>query len=216
MVGYKLAIVIPALNEEASIRGVVSRLLKYGVPIVIDDGSKDLTGDVASEAGAIVIRHQANKGYDDAINSGFECAEKLGFEIVITMDADGQHDETMITKFAEEIVAGAEVVIGIRNVKPRIAERLFAFIAKAKWGIDDPLCGFKAYGIKPYQKLGFFDTYGSIGTELAIFAAKNQYKIKQIPVQVKPRFNGDSPRFGGSLKANFLILRSLLLALRSK
>jgi glycosyltransferase involved in cell wall biosynthesis len=153
VVGYKLAIVIPALNEEASIGGVVSQLLEYGVPIVIDDGSKDLTSVVASDAGARVIRHQTNKGYDAAINSGFACAEKLGFEIAITMDADGQHDKTMIPKFVEEIVGGADVVIGIRDFKPRIAERAFAFIAKTKWGIDDPLCGFKAYSIKTYQKL---------------------------------------------------------------
>jgi glycosyltransferase involved in cell wall biosynthesis len=212
----KLAILIPALNEEKSIGRIVSKILRYGVPIVIDDGSTDFTGKIALGSGAIVLKHEKNYGYDKALNTGFLYASKNDYEIIITIDADGQHDVNTIEKFKNEILNGADIVIGIRNSKPRIAEKIFSFISEKKWGILDPLCGLKAYKINVYKKLGHFDSYGSIGTELTIFAAKKRLRLKQIPIVVRRREKQDFARFGGALKANFLILKSLLKAVVHK
>jgi len=108
----RIGIVIPALNESATIEAVVSAAGRYGMPIVVDDGSTDNTGNLALLAGAIVVTHADNQGYDNAINSGFNKAVNSGYELIITLDADGQHDPTLIQKFIDAINAGADVVIG--------------------------------------------------------------------------------------------------------
>ena len=206
----KVGIVIPALNESATIAGIVEAVKKYGVPIVVDDGSTDNTKDLARQAGGVVISHGLNRGYDAALDSGFKKASEIACEVIITMDADGQHDPSLINKFIERIDAGAEVVVGTRSARQRLAEHVFAFYTRIRFGIHDPLCGIKAYKISVYRKLGHFDTYGSIGTELMLFAAKNECRIDQIPFEVRDRL-GES-RFGRVLSGNYKIFRALTLS----
>jgi len=204
---HQVAIVIPAFNEEVTISDVVQSVKEYGVVIVVNDASTDDTGKKACKAGAIVINHKNNKGYDGALNSGFFKANELGCEIIITFDADGQHSSDLIEKYIFLIKSGSDVVIGIRDKFQRISEYIFSKIAKAKWGIVDPLCGMKAYHINVYKKLGYFDSFNSIGTELSIFSAKSKMKIKQIPIVINKR--SDKPRFGNKVSANLTILQSL-------
>ena len=211
MVRHRVGIVIPALNESATISTVVKAALAYGSPIVIDDGSTDDTASLASEAGAIVVSHVRNRGYDEALNSGFEQAAASDCEIVITLDADGQHNPALIAAFIEKIDAGADMVIGISNHRQRLGEHLFALYTNYRFGIEDPLCGIKAYRTGIYRALGHFDSYGSIGTELMIYAARNSYKIDQLPCEVMER-KGQS-RFGQTLQGNFKIFRALFLAM---
>ena len=92
----RVAIVIPALNESQTIVGVVAAAADYGVPIVVDDGSTDGTAALSIQAGAVVVSHQKNLGYDSALNSGFKKAADLGCEIIVTLDADGQHEPSLI------------------------------------------------------------------------------------------------------------------------
>lgn len=207
----RVAIVIPALNESATIADVVEAAGKYGVPIVVDDGSTDNTAELAAKAGAVVASHKNNQGYDAALNSGFRKATELGSDIVITLDADGQHDPSLIFQFIAAIDAGADVVIGVRSRRQRLAEHLFALYAICRFGIKDPLCGMKAYRKVVYEDLGHFDSYGSIGTELAIFAAKKGYRLNQIPFTVRER--RDQPRFGRVLVGNYKITRALILSI---
>ncbi|MEO6923291.1 MAG: glycosyltransferase family 2 protein, partial [Bryocella sp.] len=167
----RVAIVIPAWNESATIADVVRSARAYGLPIVVDDGSTDETAALAREAGAEVISHEQNRGYDGALNSGFQRASELECEIIVTADADGQHDPMLITKFVDAIDRGADVVIGIRSRKQRFAEHLFALYTRIRYGIEDPLCGMKAYRKFVYDALGHFDSHGLVGTELALFAA---------------------------------------------
>lgn len=206
----RIAIVIPALNESATIANIVETVKRYGMPIVVDDGSTDNTADLVILAGGILVSHECNLGYDAALNSGFRKASEIACEVVITLDADGQHDPSLINKFIERIDAGAEVVVGIRSARQRLAEHVFAFYTRIRFGIHDPLCGIKAYKISVYRKLGHFDTYGSIGTELMIFAAKNECRIDQIPFEVRDRL-GES-RFGRVLSGNYKIFRALTLS----
>lgn len=207
----RLGIIIPALNEAHSIAKVVSGAIRFGSVIVIDDGSSDGTGAAAAAAGADVVRHEINRGYDAALNSGFARAAELRCDAVVTLDADGQHDPLLLPQFIAELGRDAEVVIGIRDRFQRLAERLFARVALARWGIRDPLCGMKGYRMEVYRELGHFDSYGSIGTELAIFAATQGRRIAQVPVKTRDR--ADAPRFGRVLRGNWLIARALVLAL---
>lgn len=208
---YRLAIVIPAYNESKTISGVVKSVNPFGTPIVVDDGSKDDTVSLAESAGAIVVSHRNNVGYDEALNSGFEKAFELGFTVVITFDADGQHDELMIPSFVNKIEAGADVVVGVRNQKQRISEHIFAWYTDLRFKIKDPLCGMKAYRKIVYDKLGHMDSFGSIGTELAIFAAKNQYRIEEMDIKIAVR-EGE-PRFSRSFTGEYKIIRAMFLSL---
>jgi glycosyltransferase involved in cell wall biosynthesis len=203
----RICIVIPALNESGTIASIVSSSLQYGSPIVVDDGSSDKTGELAATAGAIVVRHKKNRGYDQALNSGFARADELGCEYIITLDADGQHDPSILSPFINALNDGADVVVGIRDRRQRLAEHIFAWLSLIKWGIHDPLCGMKAYRISVYKELGHFDSRESIGTELAIYAAKNGKKIIQLPVKTRERV--DAPRFGRRFSANMRLLRAL-------
>jgi glycosyltransferase involved in cell wall biosynthesis len=205
----QIGIVIPALNESATIESVVRAAGVYGLPIVVDDGSDDNTSAIARDAGAVVVTHPDNCGYDCALNTGCKKAAELGVELIITMDSDGQHDPALITIFSDMIDAGADVVVGIRNHRARFSEHLFAWYTNHRFGIKDPLCGMKAYRKSVYESLGHFDSYGSIGTELMIHAAKNSYQIRQTPVEIRAR-QGES-RFGQIVSANYKIMNALLL-----
>lgn len=206
-----LGIVIPALNEAASIGPVVAQAARFGLPIVVDDGSSDDTGAIAANAGAQVVRHDRNRGYDRALDSGFARAASLGCETIVTMDADGQHNPELLQQFIGALDRGADVVIGVRDRRQRFAEHVFAWLGKRLWGIEDPLCGMKGYRTRLYSELGHFDAYGSIGTELSIYAARRGYAIVQLPVKTRDRVG--APRFGRRLSANWKIFRALVLAL---
>lgn len=207
----KIGIVIPAFNEEKTIKKVILSAIKYGIPIVVDDGSSDDTCEVARKNGATVVKHKTNQGYDNALNSGFSKARDLDCSYIITLDADGQHDPNILESYINAIDSGADIVLGIRDRTQRISEKIFAIIAKAKFGIEDPLCGMKAYRIEVYNELGHFDSYNSIGTELAIFAARTKKNIVQIHFTTRDRV--DRPRFGKIVSANFRILRAMWISL---
>ena len=89
-----LAIIVPAYNEEKTISKVVEKLIPYGKPIVIDDGSSDSTSIRALKAGALVVTHSKNLGYDEALNSGFRKAITMGYSVAYTLDENGQQEES--------------------------------------------------------------------------------------------------------------------------
>ena len=206
---YRVAIVIPAFNEETTIFDVVQSVKDCGIVVVVDDASTDNTRQIAEGAGAIVISHNNNKGYDRALNTGFFKAKQLKCDVVITFDADGQHNQKYIKEYIDLIEQGYDVVIGIRSKLQRLAEYIFSWVANWRWGVKDPLCGMKAYRIDVFSQLGYFDSYKSIGTELAIYAANKSRKIAQYRIKIQDR--QDNPRFGRSFHANMVILRSLWL-----
>lgn len=207
----RVAIVIPAYNEAATIFDIVSSTSSYGQPIVVNDSSMDTTAQRAEQAGAIVVTHKSNMGYDGALNTGFAEAYSRGFDTIITLDADGQHDPSLLIRFIQEIENGADLVLGVRNRRPRLAEHIFALYTRVKYGIQDPLCGMKAYRRTVYESLGYFDSYKSIGTELALYGIKKKYKFSQIHFVVKDRI--DQPRFGRLISANIRIFRAMILDL---
>ncbi|MDH5769373.1 MAG: glycosyltransferase family 2 protein [Nitrospirota bacterium] len=207
----EIGIVIPAFNEEHTISGVIRKCKEFGTPIVVDDGSTDRTSEISNEEHAHVVRHDKNLGYDSALNSGFAAAEKIHCKYVITIDADGQHDPRVLNTVISLLDSGADIVIGIRNKRQRLAEHVFSLITRILYGIHDPLCGLKGYKMDVYNKLGYFDSYNSVGTELMLFSARNGCLIEQIPFGVRAR--KDHPRFGSKIYANLKIFRSILLSL---
>jgi glycosyltransferase involved in cell wall biosynthesis len=208
---HRIVVIIPAYNESATIQNVIKQVLPYGIPVVIDDRSNDKTALLALKAGAIVVKNRKKLGYDGALNSGFLKAIKLRAKVIITMDADGQHNPSLIPKFIDAIISGADIVIGIRNRKQRFAEYLFAWYSSYRFGVRDPLCGIKAYKIELYKALGFFDSYQSIGTELMLHALKNGCKFSQIKFNLIER--NDKPRFGNAFNANCKIIRAMFLSI---
>jgi len=204
---HRIAVIIPALNESRTVGAVVANAARYGRAVVVDDGSGDDTGAQAAAAGAEVVRHSVNRGYDGALDSGFARAAALGCEYAITMDADGQHNPDILDRFIAALDAGADVVIGRRDRRQRLAEHVFAWVAAAKWGIADPLCGMKGYRMETYRALGHFDCCGSIGTELALHAARAGRTVVQLDVNTRDR--SDAPRFDSRFSANKRILWAL-------
>lgn len=207
----ELAIVIPALNEAATIGKIVEALTAFGTVIVVDDGSSDGTGDIATQHGAVVVVHPRNAGYDAALNSGFERAAEIDAEYVLTVDADGQHPSAIIPQFVDALRAGNGLVLGVRDELPRVGEWIFSLVARMLYDIKDPLCGMKGYRMEFYRQLGHFDSYGSVGSELMLHAANHGARIAQIPFKTGQR-NG-VPRFGRAFRANMKILRALVLGL---
>ena len=198
--------VIPAHNEAATIESVVRGCLAHAPVIVVDDGSSDNTGDLARAAGALVTRNDLGLGYDGAIERGFLRAAEEGFEAVVTLDADGQHDPALLPLFLEKLAA-VDLVIGIRPAPARLAERLFGLYTNRRHGVRDILCGMKGYRMELYQAHGCFDSTRSIGTELALWALRAGRSFAVLDVPVRPRL--DRPRFGNRLRANWAILKAL-------
>ena len=206
-----IAVVIPAFNEESLIFKVVEAVKQYAEPIVVDDGSHDLTGQLAKLAGAIVVAHSHNQGYDAALETGLFKAIELGFSFAITIDADGQHNPASIAAFKISLLQGADLVVGVRNKHQRLSESLFAAVGKCLWKISDPLCGMKGYKLSHLSRLGYFDSYKSIGTEFASRCARSELRIDSVPVITRER-PGNS-RFGAGLKAEFRILRAMVIGI---
>ena len=206
-----LALVIPALNESLTIKDVVVSASRFGRVIVVDDGSTDETGHIAAEAGAIVVKHSANIGYDRALATGLRKAIDSGYRFAITLDADGQHPTDVIEQMVARLSDGAELVVGSRDKHQRISEVLFALVTRSIWHIADPLCGVKGYNLNRLRSVDPLWTYDSVGTELTLVAVRSGWKIEQIPVRTNVR-RGPS-RFGDGIRANWIIFSALVVGI---
>lgn len=205
----KTIAVIPALNEEKTLKKLLPEVKKYVDEIIlIDDFSKDNTSKIARKY-ARVIKNEKNMGYDACLDKGFKLADKLGAKIIITLDADGQHLPEDIPKFLSPILnENSDLVVGKRPYKARFMEYLFSKYASKKIGISDPLCGMKSYNSKIYKDIGFFDNITSIGTQLLFLSSKKGYKIKEVPIHLKKRV--DHSRFGNQIKGNLKLFKALI------
>ena len=203
--------VIPALNEKKTIQQVVSSVKTFTPHVVVvDDGSTDGTGQLAAQAGAHTLVHSVNMGYDRSIEDGFRfVGDQKDAKIVFTFDADGQHTSEVLLQLIQPILNNeADIVVGVRPFKARIAEKLLGLYTKYRFGVIDPLCGLKAYRIDVYKNIGFFDRINSIGTELVLRASRKGYRIEQVPIPIQVR--QDHSRFGQSIKGNYKIFMAFL------
>jgi glycosyltransferase involved in cell wall biosynthesis len=202
-------IVIPAFNEEQTVAQVVKNCLRFGRVLVVDDGSSDGTRLAAESAGAFVVSNAANKGYEHSLRVGYEFAQKENFDVMISMDADGQLPAELIPNFLTEMAGGAFLVVGKRKYLPRFTEKCLAYSASCLSDLSDPYCGMKAYRLKVVS-CHRFSRYNSVGTSLALDYIELGLKTVNVEINVVRRV-GQS-RFGGTLTSELRLFPSMLIA----
>ena len=196
------AIGIPAFNEEKSIAGIITRLKKkYQTIIVCDDGSSDLTGEIAKELGVIVITHPKNLGYGGAIRSIFLKSSELQMDALVTFDADGQHDVNDIDLVLKPIIEDkVDICIGSRFLEKndnipkyrKIGIKTITGITNVSTGlkISDSQSGFRAYNKKVLEKIIPSELGMGVSTEILIKSKKENFRISEIPITIS--YEGDT------------------------
>lgn len=191
----KIAILIPAYNEEKYIKKTIKRCLEI-LPdvIVVDDGSKDLTYPIAKKAGALVLQHIINKGKGVALRTGFNHALDKNFHGVITIDADHQHNANEITKFIDFISSSKEdidIILGNRmdNIKDMpwiryIANKFTSWLISIRAGvkIPDVQSGFRYISKEVLKNVKTKTSRFETEPELVLRASLKGYKISSIPI----------------------------------
>ena len=192
----KITVGIPAFNEEKNIAAIIIGLKKITDKIMVcNDGSTDSTGEIAKELGAIVINHEKNLGYGAGIKSIFLKAKEMKSDMLVTVDADGQHDVRDITKIVTPIQEDkAEIVIGSRFLEkveniPEYRKFGIKLITKVtnlslSQSLTDSQSGFRAYSKKVLEKLVLSDKGMGISTEILIKANNFNFRIGEVPIKV--------------------------------
>ena len=199
----KIAIGLPALNEEKNIASIILQLReKYELVIVCDDGSNDLTSSISEKMGAIVIKHKKNLGYGAAIRSLFTKAQELECDILVTFDSDGQHKVSEIENVIEPIVKNdADIVIGSRflgsiegkiPVYRKMGIKVITNLVNSGTGkkITDSQSGFRAYSSNVLKKIIPSESGMGVSTEILIKANKNKFRISEKPITIL--YEGDT------------------------
>lgn len=190
---------IPAYNEEKTIAKIVLRTRRLvDSVVVVDDGSTDDTAIIAEGLGAKVIKHERNKGYGAAIRSCFDAARALKADVLITLDADGQHDPEQIARLLEPIKDGsADLVLGSRFMgdaderkPPRYRKagiRLLTRFTEAASGgqFSDAQSGFRAYSRKALEQIEPTEQGMGVSVEILMKAAEHDLRIVEVPVSIR-------------------------------
>jgi len=186
---------IPAYNEEATIGDVIRKTQNYVDHIIVcNDGSIDLTSKIAKKLGVTIIDHKANVGYGGAIKSLFNMATKMNPDVVITIDADAQHDPKDIPKLVDSLYQNsADIVIGSRFVKggssnaPRWRNFGIKILTEMMPGknIKDAQSGFRAYNKKAITSLLLTEDGMGISAEILLNAYEHDLVICEIPVNIE-------------------------------
>lgn len=194
--GLFVVVGIPANNEENTISRVVVQAQKYASKVVVvDDGSSDLTATIAERLGADVVRHGRNLGYGAAIQTLFKYASKLDADVLVTLDADGQHEPAEIPQVVKPILEGtADLVVGSRLMDSRslytipwIRRAGMKFITKltngnsGQNGVGDSQSGFRAYSRKVLESLVLAEDGMGVSSEILINARKQGFKAQEVP-----------------------------------
>jgi len=191
----KIVAVIPAYNEGTRVADVIRSAKEYvDTVVLVADGSSDNTANVAREAGAYVLEHMENCGAGAATMTGIEAARGLGANVIITLDADGQHNPDDIPAMLKPILdERADVVFanrfGQRNKIPFI-RRLFngignivTFGATGKWTADSQ-CGFKVFGPKAVAEVDLRMSGFEFCTEIVRESVQRRWRTVEIPTKV--------------------------------
>lgn len=190
----KTIVVIPAFNEGNRVRGIVIKTLDYvDKIIVIDDGStenkKPKVNNISDKI--IVLRHRINLGKGSALKTGCEAAIKLGADIIILMDADGQHKPDDIPRFIKEIEGqGLDIVFGSRKIGHNmplmmtLGNRFLSTIIKFLFGVNisDTQSGFRAFKADIFDKIRWNSHNYSVETEMIVNTGKNKLRYSKIEI----------------------------------
>jgi glycosyltransferase involved in cell wall biosynthesis len=197
----KVFAIIPAYEEADSVGKVVSEVIPYvNKALLIDDGSSDGTIEEAKRAGASVVRLPLNLGQGAALRTGFIIAKREKADIIVTLDADGQHDPREIPNLIRFIESGeADIVVGSRFQGTHssttfiryLGIKFFTRLVRILIGIEisDLTCGFRAFRKEVLENLSLEqDQYSA--PELLIKGARHGFRIIEVPVNIKQRVFG--------------------------
>lgn len=200
----RLLVVIPALNEAGSVGAVIGRVhhfVPHATVLVIDDGSTDATASVARAAGARVASLPFNLGVGGALRTGFRYASEHGYDQVIQIDADGQHDASHIPELVAELNSGADLVIGSRFLTgdghyevertrgmamTMLRQALRALLGRR---IADCTSGFRGFSRPLVQQFSrhYPREFLSDTVEALLLAAYQGHRIVEVPVRMRHR-----------------------------
>ncbi len=212
---------IPAYNEEKTIAKVILLAQKHVDKIIVcDDGSTDLTTDIARKMDALVIQHSTNLGYGAAIQSLFDKARVLDADIMLTLDADGQHNPKEIPKLLKSIQNDdVDIVIGSRFLEetnsevPRYRRLGIMLITKLSNGplkgkISDAQSGFRAYNKKAIQSLKLEEKGMGISAEILVKAGRQNLKVSEVPIGT--RYKGIQTSTHNPLRHGWNVIAAIL------
>ncbi len=190
----RVCALIPAYNAAGTVGQVIQGVKKHiETVIVVDDGSVDDTMRVAQEQGANTLRHEVNRGKGEALKLGFEHASALGFEAVVTVDADGQHDPREIPRLIEAYREGGPgtVVLGsrvgrmpemrkVRQISNRVGTALISRLAGCT--IEDSQTGFRVIPVEVWRETRIKGSRFDAEAEFLIKANRFGYTLRQVSI----------------------------------
>lgn len=220
----KVAIVMPCFNTADTISRTVATVRKSCDPsiiIAVDDGSKDNSSVVASEAGCHVVVHKQNRGYGGAQKTGYRTAIEHGADIVVLVHGDNQYDPSLTGDFVRKVESGYPVVTGTRMVLgdalasgmpwwKYIANRFLTGLENASFGthLTDFHNGFRAYSKDFLQSVPFetFSEKFDFDTDIILHAALREIPIAEIPHTTRYREENSQMSFWNGVKYGTRIL----------
>lgn len=195
--GYRIVALVPAYNEEAVIAEVVAETLEQvSAVIVVDDGSTDATADLARAAGGEVVRLERNRGKAGAVMAGFAAALARGYEVVVMLDADGQHLPGEVPQVLAPVLAGeADLVVGSRFLEtkseiPRyrvLGQKTLNLFTALGAGVTltDTQSGFRALGPAALARLDFASDGYSLESDMIAHFAACDLRIAEVPISCR-------------------------------
>jgi glycosyltransferase involved in cell wall biosynthesis len=191
----KAAIAIPAFDAANSIAQVVVRARRTGHPVlVIDDGSSDGTAIEASTSGARVISHPENRGKGRALRTAFDDLFARGFDVVVTLDADGQHPPEEVPRLLDALDEGALLVLGtrrhlfsgmsrLRRTSNTISSWLISRVAGTE--LTDAQTGFRAYTRELVERTGFPEARFEAESAVLVRAGRMALPMAFVPIRLE-------------------------------
>jgi glycosyltransferase involved in cell wall biosynthesis len=179
--------VIPFYNEFETIKEIISKTLQYvDCVIAVDDGSSDSSKNEIDDSDKVfLLRHKKNLGKGAALKTGFQKAIELGYDLVVTLDADLQHDPKFIPDFLKEL-ENNDIVVGNRlndisamPIQRRISNTITSSLLslKTKQKIKDSQCGFRAFRLKVLKEVNTHYSGFEAESEMLVRAARKKFKI---------------------------------------
>jgi len=220
----RVLVVIPTYNEAGNIGAVVTavRAITAGEIVVIDDCSDDDTAALARAAGAIVLRHPCNLGIGGAVQTGFLYALQRGYDAVVRVDGDGQHDPAYIRALLAPLASGhADVVVGSRFLARQGYQSTFVrrtgililglLSAVVGARVTDPTSGYWALNRRALEVLAKFQPDDYPETQSLLVASRAGCRIQELPVIMQARGAGQSSI--GTLMSGFYMVKVILAVL---
>jgi glycosyltransferase involved in cell wall biosynthesis len=203
----RILVMVPAFREEENLPGVLGELAASRLPcdvLVIDDGSPDRSADVAREHGAMVVSHPTNRGYGAALVTGYQYALAGDHEVIVQMDADGQHDPAQIPDLVDRLLQdGTDVAFGSRMLAggghqaslPRLVGiHFFAWLGRRLTGraMTDPTSGFAAMNRRAAAFLAENTPRDFPDLNVLVALDRAGLRVAEVPVSMRRRQSGQS------------------------